>query len=145
MSSSEPKLNAKQEVAATALARGVSVEAAADEAGVNVRTVVRWRTDNDFTQAIADIRRDIHSQAIGQIVDSLTVATAALKEIAADPSAPASSRVSAAKCLLDSAYRAIEGAELERRLIEVEAAVAVAARKRERPCSQTAQFWAPIK
>lgn len=123
MSSSEPKLNAKQELAATALARGVSVEAAADEAGVHVRTVVRWRTDEAFTQAIATIRREIHGEAVGTIVDSLTTAVQALRAIAGDSAAPASSRVSAAKTLLDSAYRSIEAAELERRLIEVELAV----------------------
>lgn len=122
MSSASPNLNQKQELAVLSLARGGDVETAAAAAGVSPRTVVRWRTNDEFQQAVFDVRRDIHSQAIGAIVDSLITAVKALTDIAGDSKSPTSSRVSAAKTLLDSAYRAIEGEELEARLLKLEVA-----------------------
>ena len=48
-------LTNKQIAAMGALATGTTVNAAADVAGVDVRTVRRWCADADFRAALADL------------------------------------------------------------------------------------------
>jgi transposase-like protein len=113
-------LTPKQAIAAMELARGAIIAEAANIAGVNEKTVDRWKGDQAFREAIAQARVLIWEQAIGKVLAGLDGAIAALTAIAEDAEQPASSRVSAAKTLLDTAQRHLESAALQQQVAALE-------------------------
>lgn len=106
---------------ALALASGLTVEAAAERAGVSVRTAHRRRSDPNFTNKVRQLRDALFEQAAGQMADAISEATATLRGLLTAESEPV--RLRAAVEILDAALRLRENVELTGRLAVIEAAL----------------------
>lgn len=89
----------------------------AGELEVNERTVYRWLEREDVTAALKAIQRESTARTVRILRSKSQHAVNALAGIMADGEAAPSARVSAAKAVLDSTFRADE---LER-LADIEA------------------------
>jgi hypothetical protein len=115
------KLTRLQEKAIAALLTTTSVAEAAKMIPVGEGTLWRWlRQEGRFQEAYATARKELVRHAIVQIQGRMTKAVDTLVEVMENQEAPASSRVSAARSLLDLGLRATEFEELESRISELE-------------------------
>lgn len=69
-------------------------------------------------------RREVVSQAVGQLQAACSVAVVALTDISQDVNCPASARVSAARTVLEMALKGVELEDLAVRVEELEQRVA---------------------
>jgi hypothetical protein len=111
-----------QEKAIASLISTESVPEAAKKTGVGERTLWRWIKDvEEFKVAYAAARRELVRHAIIQVQRNMGRAVKALMEIIESKDAPASSRVSAARTILEFGIRAVEVEDLEKRVAQLEA------------------------
>ena len=111
-----------QEAAIAALLTCANIEAAAKKAKIGARTLYRWLAeDAAFREQYRAARREIVAHAIGQMQKNCAVAVRVLAEITEDTLAPASSRVSAARAILDASVKAVEQEEIIARIEKLEA------------------------
>lgn len=106
--------------AIVALARGLTSEDAAREAGVSGRTVRRWMEEQDFALEVRDARTQLLQHAVGQLAAGAVEAVTTLREALRD--ADGRNRVQAARVLLDATLALRESLDLEERLAALEAA-----------------------
>lgn len=116
----EPKLSTKQLLAVQSLATGSTIGEAALHAKVTDSTVDRWLKLPEFRETIQEAKRDIYGSAIAQIVSACTTAVETLQEIAKDKKATTGARVSAAKVILETAYKGLAHEDLEARIKALE-------------------------
>jgi DNA-binding MurR/RpiR family transcriptional regulator len=121
----EFKLTPKQEHALIALLDCGEIKEAARRAGVNEATLWRWLQTSDFQTRYRAARRQMVETAIAQLQSDCTIAARVLREVAEDTNAPASSRVAAAKAILDQSIQAVELVDLEERIEKLESLEAV--------------------
>ena len=121
MQHSSAKVTAKQERAIAALLAKPTIEAAAEALGINPVTVHRWLAEPAFTEAYRAARRAAVQQAVTRLQQVSGGAVAVLVQVMADKDNPASTRVSAAKTVLEFSFRAVELDELEARIAALEA------------------------
>ena len=112
----EQKLTAKQEQALIALLDCGEIKQAAETAGVTKVTLWRWLQLSDFQTRYRAARRQLVETAIAQLQSDCTVAARVLREVAEDREAPASSRVAAARTILEQSIGAIELMDLQERV-----------------------------
>ncbi len=111
----------KQERVIAALLSAPSQAEAAEQAKVSQSTIERWLRDNNgFKKAYGDARRRLVEQAIGRLQQATNEAVDTLRKVMADVKAPATSRVSAAKAVLDTSLKTMELQELETRMLALE-------------------------
>ena len=116
------KLSRKQEQAIAALLSEPTIAAAAEKVGVGEVTLWRWLQREDFQADYQQARREAVAQAIAALQRASSEAVQALREIMVDSGAPASSRVSAAKTVLELALKGVELEDIERRVTALEEA-----------------------
>ncbi len=116
----EEKLSAKQERALVALLDCGEIKKAAETAGVNEATLWRWLQLSDFQSRYRAARRQLVETAIAQLQSDCTTAARVLREVAEDREAPASSRVAAARAIIEQSVSAVQLTDLQERLEEVE-------------------------
>ncbi len=116
----EEKLTPKQERALVALLACGEIKEAAHVAGVNEATLWRWLQLPDFQTRYRAARRQLVETAIAQLQSDCTIAVRVLREVAEDQKAPASSRVTAAKTILEQSVAAVELMDLQGRLERLE-------------------------
>jgi hypothetical protein len=122
MAVSRPTMSLRREKAVLALLTAPSVEAAAKQAGIGHTTLYRWmREDTAFQQAYRAARKHAVEQGIAQVQQATGEAVKALLEVLRDPLASATSRVQAARVILETALRALEIDDLETRIAALEA------------------------
>jgi len=119
----EPATNgnrtARQDAAALALARGLTVKAAAKAAKIGERTLHTWLdTDAAFRKRVDELRAAMFTAAVGRLADTMTAATDCLKRLL--KARAESVRLNAARVLLEQAARMRDHCELEARLRAVE-------------------------
>jgi len=114
------KFGRKQEDAIAALLSQRNIEEAARSTGIAVRTLLRWLQKSEFQTAYREARRDAFAQSIGRLQQAASAAVSTLLKIMVDATAPAASRVRAADCVLGHAAKAIELADIEFRVAELE-------------------------
>lgn len=114
------KLSRNQERVIVALLNHTSVTKASEAAGIGEVTIYRWLKDDGFNAAYRDARRQVVQQSIVMIQKSMSSAVTTLNEIREDKEAPASSRVSASKAILEFGRRLTEMEQLEDRVEELE-------------------------
>lgn len=107
-----------------ALLNHISVAKASKAAGIGEVTIYRWLKNDGFNSAYRDARRQVVQQGIVKIQKSIATAVTTLMEIMQDQEAPASSRVSAAKTILEIGIKATELEMLEDRVDELERKIA---------------------
>ncbi len=117
------ELTGKQSKVLCALVSGTSIESAAEGAGINPATIHRWMKDKPFSDQYRAMRRDVVSQATAALQAACNDAVSTLRTIANDSKAPASSRVSAARAILDTSIKAIEIEDLALRIEALEGAL----------------------
>ena len=115
------KLTAKQERAITALLSHPTIEAAGEALGVNPATLHRWLQEPAFEAAYRAARREAVGQAIARLQQVSTAAVTVLVRVMASEKTPPSTRVAAAKTVLDTAIRAVELDDLQARIAALEA------------------------
>ncbi len=113
-------LNPQHEKAIAALLHERTIEAAAARAGIGERTLIRWLKAPEFAGAYRAARREVVTLAIVQLQTAAGEAVEVLRTVATDITAPASSRVSAARAILDTSLRAVETEDLAARLDALE-------------------------
>lgn len=123
------KSDHKKERAVSALITAGSIKEAARAAGIGTRTLYSWLNDKDFREAYRQARREVVNQALAQLQRVSSSAVNTLSEIMEDSEAPASSRVSASKAVLELAIRAVELQDIMARLERLEEEVAGSGRQ----------------
>ena len=114
------KRSRKEEAAISALLTESGIAAAAKKAGVAESTLRRWLQDNDFAKRCRLARRQVLEQATALLQSAAMDAVKALRAIVSSEDSPPSTRVAAARTILDMAYRAVEVDELSERLHRLE-------------------------
>jgi hypothetical protein len=109
------------EALAVLLAGGEDVKAAAPKVGLSERQAHRYTRRPDFRARVDAIRGELVERAMGELVASLTAATATLKKLA-ESAESEQVRLAASKSIIEGAARMRESVELERRVRELEAA-----------------------
>src|SRR5437899_1053460 len=125
MKPSEAKLTAKQEAAVAALLTHPTIDGAAKACSVSDVTLHRWLLQPVFADAYAVARRQAVEAAIGLLQKACGGAVAVLVQIMADTTKPGSVRISAARSVLDYAFKGAELLDLEVRLQTLEVAAQV--------------------
>ena len=124
------KLTPKQERALVALLDCGEIKKAAEIAEVGEVTLWRWLQSPDFQTRYRAARRQLVETAIAQLQSDCTVAARVLREVAEDKEAPASSRVAAARAILEQSTGGIELMDLQERVEMLEKSVPVTQGKR---------------
>lgn len=114
-------LTGKQARVLASLVGGATIEAAAKACRVNPATVHEWFKKDDFREAYREALGDVISHASGQLKAACGVAVATLREVASDAAAPAGSRVSAARAIIELSQKAVELEDLAARIEALEA------------------------
>ena len=114
------KLPRKQEAAIAALMTHHTVEAAAQAIGVSASTLRRWREIPEFKEAYWNSRRHAVSQTFARIQQNSGAAGTVLLKLMADSNTKASTRVQAARCILEFASQSLETEDLLRRIERLE-------------------------
>ena len=117
------KLNRKQEMAISCLLEQPTIKEAAVFCGVGEVTLWRWLQQPEFQERYRQAKRQVVEQAITRLQQVTGAAVTTLREIMLDSEAPASSRVTAAKTILETAVKSVELEDLVTRLDKLEKAV----------------------
>lgn len=102
------KQTRKQEIFIACLLTESSIRAAATKAGIGEATGWKWLQDPAFQEQYREARRQAVSQAISQLQQASTEAVNTLRKIMNDEEAPAASRITAAKIVIDNSLKAVE-------------------------------------
>ncbi len=103
-----------------ALAGGATILDAAEQGGVNERTVRRRLEDADFKRQVNAARAELIAAAVGKLAGASTKAVETLEDLLDEPTAPAV-RLGSARAILELGAKLREGLELEVRIAELEA------------------------
>jgi len=114
------KYTRRHETALAALLSEPTLEAAAKKVGVSISTLSRWMTIPEFAEKHRAARRDSVSAATTALQRHAAGAVATLAAVMDNPEAPPAVRVSAARSVLDLAYRAAELDDVLARLAALE-------------------------
>jgi transposase len=122
------ELTPKQTAVMVQLLAGAGAEQAAKTVGVGERTVWTWLSTPLFKNELRSRQRQALEGVTRKLQASSSKAVEALERVLGDPMAPHAAVVSAAKAVLDMAYRGVELGDLAERLEELEAAAEQAGR-----------------
>ena len=120
MSARTEKTEQKQERAISALLQAQSLKEAASQAGISEATLHRWLKDEAFQIAYRAAKREVVNHAICRLQRSSGQAVKTLEDVMRDGESPATSRVSAAKIILEMALKGVEVEDLEKRITDLE-------------------------
>lgn len=118
-------LNQRQDKFLKALLETSSIEHACEKANIAKTTAYRYLKDETFMKEYRSIRRELMQDVTAKLQKSSIDAVNTLNEVMLDDTATPSSRVQAAKNVLDVAYRSIEIDDTQERLEELEKTVGV--------------------
>ncbi len=111
----------KKEKAIVALLESSSVAEAAAAIGTTPATVHRWiRDDEEFSGRYRTAKQQAMTQAIGRLQTAAGKAVDVLQAIMVDPEQSPTPRVTAARSILEMAFKATELYELEERINQLE-------------------------
>lgn len=119
--SAKKHLAAKQLRAVQCLLTERNTKEAATKAGVSEATIHRWLSEPAFDAAFRQARSSLLERALTSLQASTQEAVETLKTIMKDQAAPTSSRVRAARSIIELALKARETLEIEDRLRALEA------------------------
>lgn len=130
-------LTRNQERAIGILLSEPTLAAASKKAGVSELTLYRWMKQPGFFTAYRAACRMVVDTAIGTLQAACIKAVNTLRDIMLDTKAPASSRVTAARAVLESALKALELQDLEERIEALEEVKVESVRERMEADLQT--------
>ncbi len=114
------KLSRNKERAIAALLSNPSIPDAASAVGIGEGTLWRWLKIPEFNNAYSEARRELVRHAVVTVQFAMSEAVETLRTIMKNNDAPASSRVSAAKALINISIKSVEIEDFDRRLSELE-------------------------
>ena len=114
------KLPRKQEAAIAALLTQRTIDEAAKATGVSVSTLRRWMAIPNFREAYLKARRDAVTQGYARLQQNCGAAGTVLLKLMADPATKASTRVQAARSILEFATQSLETEDLLLRIERLE-------------------------
>jgi len=114
----------KKEEAIAALLVHPTIAGAAKASGVSEASLLRWLKEETFATDYRTARRQAVEVAIGLLQKASGAAVATLVSIMQDGEKPGSVRVSAARSVLDMAFKGMELQDMEVRLGVLETALA---------------------
>lgn len=114
------RLNRRKRKLVVALLTAPRIEDAATAAGIGERTAYTYLRDPAVKAALHEALDNLIGQATRRVVTEMTAALATLKQIHQDDEAPAGSRVSAARAILDAGPRLREALDLAERVAQLE-------------------------
>jgi hypothetical protein len=114
-------LSPKQEQVIICLLTAPTLGAAAQQAGVGLRTLMRWLTEPPFQQAYRAARAELIAQATSRLQQACGVAVTTLLRVMLEATSPPSARVAAARTVLDMSLKAVDLENFEVRLQALEA------------------------
>jgi predicted DNA-binding transcriptional regulator AlpA len=114
------KLPRKRQQAIAALIECLTMKEAAKSVGVGEATIFRWMQERDFQKAFKEAKRRVVDQANARLQRASMEAVNTLRRIMNDPKKPPSSRVTAARIILDMSLKSVELEEVESRVEELE-------------------------
>ena len=114
----------KHESAIAALLAHPTIAGAATAAGVSEATLLRWLKEPDFAAEYRAARRQAVEVAIALLQKASGAAVATLVSVMQDAEKPGSVRVSAARSVLDMAFKGMEMQDMEVRLTALEGMLA---------------------
>ena len=120
MSGHGEKLSRNKELTIAALLCEPSIRSAAEKVGINDKTIVRWLQEQNFKEAYRKARRQVVDHAVARIQSAMTSAVGVLEGVMNDSQAPASSRVTAAKSLIEIGLKQVQVDEIEARITALE-------------------------
>ena len=114
------KWSRKKEQAIVALLVAPTLIDAAKNCDISESTLRRWMQEPAFVESYRRAREQLLEAAINKLFHSTYQAAAVLLEVSKNKRATSSSRVSAARAILEIAMKAQEFHELESRIAELE-------------------------
>ncbi|MGD0231535.1 MAG: hypothetical protein ABSC19_14460 [Syntrophorhabdales bacterium] len=114
------KFSRKREAAIIALLAEPTIEKAATACGIGEATLRRWLKDPAFQERYRAARRESLQAVMNRLQQIAGEAVETLREVAGNKQAPASSRVAAARVVLETVVKTVELQEIEQRLKELE-------------------------
>ena len=120
MTEKQAKITQRQERAIAVLIASPTIREAAQSLRVNEVTLYRWLRDRDFQAAYRQARREVVAQAVARLQEACSKAVTTLIDVMGNDCAPSSSRVSAAKNVLELAFKAVELEDLDARVSALE-------------------------
>jgi len=102
-----------------ALACGATIENAARQSGLSVRTAHRRMADESFRRRLQEMRADMVQRTAGALTAAANEAVRTLVDLL-KPAMPAAVRLGAARSVLEISMKLRETAELEQRLAALE-------------------------
>lgn len=124
MSEKTTKLTPKKNKAIAALLEQPTIEAAAEIAGVNPRTIHRWLKDRAFLVGLRDAEGLSIDRTARRLISLADKALEAIEDIIDNPKQPgASNKRLAAQAILDQMLRLRELRNIEGRISDLEVAV----------------------
>lgn len=98
-------------------------EKAIKKANISASTAYRWLKDPEFNQQLLELRRSMMSEVTASLQRKAMEAVNVLSEIMSDQEAPDYARISAAKSILDNAYKGLDLEDTQVRLDIIEEAM----------------------
>jgi predicted DNA-binding transcriptional regulator YafY len=111
------------EAAIASLLATSTIHEAADQCGVSERTLKRWLAMPEFQAAFIEAKSDMLKAATSKLRREAGAAVDVLSSVAGDTKAPAASRVTAGRALLELAFKSHETEVLEERIATLERSV----------------------
>jgi len=110
----------KREQAIIALLEQPSIKEAAQSVGIGEATLFRWLQEPEFQRAYREAKHRVVEQAISRLQQVSGEAVDTLREIMLDTEKPPSTRVTAAKAVLEWSIKAVEMEDLVTRVEDLE-------------------------
>ena len=117
------KLSRKKQQLIAELIQQQTVREAAKAVGIGEATAFRWLKDAQFTSSYRKARQQLVEHSISRIQKASGEAIELLRTVLQDDTAPASSRVSASKIILELSIRGLEITDIIERIENLEQAV----------------------
>ena len=117
------ELTHKQHKAIAALLSEATIASAAAKVGITESTLYRWLQDDTFNEAYRQARREAVGQAVARLQQLSSSAVFVLASVMADKATPPSTRVIAAKAIIEYALQAVQLEDLQARVEALEAVI----------------------
>jgi hypothetical protein len=121
--SANGKLSRKKHLLIAELLQRPTIREAAEAVKLGEATAHKWLRDPTFQRCYRAAREQIVEFSISQIQKASSEAVEVLKEILHDNTAPASSRVSASKIILELSLKGLEVTDILERIDSLEQAI----------------------
>ncbi len=110
------------EQAALALLEYPTVAEAARAVEVSETTLYRWMNETEFKEVYRTARREVVRQAVARLQRACRMAVDTLQDVMECGDSPASARVTAARTVLEMAFKAVELEDIDERVTALEQA-----------------------